>query len=65
MRQNRDGVIQAWGTLTFSDQEAQKHSKSRRALFRRCPPSLLTVLQDKLSQVLCVKPARFLSKASQ
>ena len=65
MRENGDGSLQTGSALAVGDQKAQKHADSRGALFRRCPSTLLTGIQDKLPQLLSIKPARIFSQALQ
>jgi hypothetical protein len=65
MRENRDGPLQTGSALAVGDQKAQKHADGRGALFRRCPSGPLTGIQDKLPQVLSIKPVRIFSQALQ
>jgi DNA-binding transcriptional regulator YdaS (Cro superfamily) len=65
MRENGDGSLQAGSTLVVGDQKAQKHADGRSALFRRCPSTPLTGIQDKLAQLVSIKPALVFSQALQ
>jgi hypothetical protein len=65
MRENGDGALQPGSTLAVGDQKAQKHADGRSALFRRCPSTPLTGIQDKLPQLVSIKPAWVFSQALQ
>jgi hypothetical protein len=65
MRENGDGSLQTGSALAIGDQKAQKHADSRGALFRRCPSAPLTGIQDKLPQLVSIKPAWIFSQALQ
>jgi DNA-binding transcriptional regulator YdaS (Cro superfamily) len=65
MRKNGDGSLQAGSTLAVGDQKAQKHADGRSALFRRRPSTPLTGIQNKLTQLVSIKPTRVFSQALQ
>ena len=65
MRENRDGSLQTGSALAVGDQKAQKHADGRGALLRRRPSATLTGIQDKLPQLVSIKPARIFSQVLQ
>ncbi len=65
MRENGDGSLQTRSTLADGDQIAQKHADGRGALFRRCPSTPLTRVQDKLPEVVSIERTRIFSQAFQ
>ena len=65
MRENGDGSLQTRSTLAVGDQKAQKHADGSGALFRRCPSTTLTRVQDKLPQVVGIERTRIFSHALQ
>lgn len=65
MRESGDGCLQTGSAFAVGDQKAQKHAYGRGTLFRGSPSVPLTGLQDKLPQVLSIKPVRIFSQALQ
>jgi hypothetical protein len=65
MRENGDGSLQTGSASAIGDQKAQKHADSRGALLRRRPSAPLTGIQDKLLQLVSIKPAWIFSQALQ
>ena len=65
MRENGDGSLQAGSALAVGDQKAQKHADGGGALLRRCPSAPSAGVQNKLSQLVSIKPAWIFSQALQ
>jgi hypothetical protein len=65
MGQDGNGCFKAGGTFFFKDEKAKEHAKSRCMLLCSRPSRLLTCLEDKLSQALCIEPAWIFSEACQ
>jgi hypothetical protein len=65
MRENGDGSLQTGSALAVGDEKTQKHADGGSALFRRCPSAPLTGIQNKLPQLVSIKPAGVFSQALQ
>jgi hypothetical protein len=65
MCENWDGSLQGGSTLAVGDQKTQEHADCRGTCFRCCPSAPLTSIQDKLPQLVSIKPAWIFSQALQ